>query len=679
MAAGHHKLANLTLIIDRNTLQQGARVAETNDVEPLADKFRAFGWEVVDVDGHDPSALIDALTRPEGARQAALRHRPYDQGQGRLLHGGPGRLASRRADQGPARPGDEGIEFDMSAEASRIAASVRLPRRLRRRAGSGRRAGPARRHRRQRQHRLVEARRASASAGRSARSTSASPSRTWSASAPASPTAARSRSSAPPPASSPARALEQIKADVAYTNANVKLVGQSPGVGYGELGPTHHSIEDFAWLRVLPNLAIVSPADPWETAEAVKAAALRDGPVFLRISRFGVPQLAAAAPTPSSPSARRKRLREGGDVAIIANGVMVARALAAAEALAEKGVGARVVNMASIAPLDVDGDSRRRRPRRDRHRRGAFDPRRPRRRGRGSRRRLPAVPGAHPRLPRIHADRFGIEFLFENYGLTAAGIARAARRGDRPAAQAMSGYILAIDQGTTNTKALGDRCARADRGAPFRADAGRAIPSPAGSSSRARRSGARRVEAIDGCLAALPAERAHRGGRHLQSARNGACSGAGRPASRSGLASPGSAAARPTASTRSAVPEVEETVVAKTGLGLDPLFPAAKIGWLLDAYPEARALARRRRPLRRHGRFLAAVQPDRRRASTRPTRATPRARNCSTSTRKPGATSSARLFDAPLGVLPSVEDSDAVFGDDGRASAGLPPAFRSAR
>ena len=57
-----------------------------------------------------------------------------------------------------------------------------------------------------------------------------------------------------------ARALEQIKADIAYTNANVKLVGQSPGVGYGELGPTHHSIEDMAWLRLLPNLAMVAPS-----------------------------------------------------------------------------------------------------------------------------------------------------------------------------------------------------------------------------------------------------------------------------------------------------------------------------------------------------------------------------------------------------------------------------------
>jgi transketolase len=128
-----------------------------------------------------------------------------------------------------------------------------------------------------------------------------------------------------------ARALEQIKADVAYTNANVKLVGQSPGVGYGELGPTHHSIEDMAWLRLLPNLAIIAPSDPWETAQAVEAAAAHEGPVFLRITRFAVPKL------PRSDNARfeigkAETLREGRDVAIIAC--------------------AQVVNMASIAPLD---------------------------------------------------------------------------------------------------------------------------------------------------------------------------------------------------------------------------------------------------------------------------------------------------------------------------------------
>ena len=148
-----------------------------------------------------------------------------------------------------------------------------------------------------------------------------------------------------------ARALEQIKADVAYTNANVKLVGQSPGVGYGELGPTHHSIEDMAWLRLLPNLAVVAPSDPWETAKAVDAAAIHEGPVFLRISRFGVPRL----PRPDNARfeiGKAETLREERDVAIIACGVMVARALEAAEILAGSGVEARVVNMASIAPLD---------------------------------------------------------------------------------------------------------------------------------------------------------------------------------------------------------------------------------------------------------------------------------------------------------------------------------------
>jgi transketolase len=148
-----------------------------------------------------------------------------------------------------------------------------------------------------------------------------------------------------------ARALEQIKADVAYTQANVKLVGQSPGVGYGELGPTHHSIEDMGWLRLLPNLAIIAPSDPWETAEAVEAAAVYEGPVFLRISRFGVPKL----PRPETAQfkiGQAETLREGSDVAIIACGVMVARALEAADRLAAGGVQARVVNMASIAPLD---------------------------------------------------------------------------------------------------------------------------------------------------------------------------------------------------------------------------------------------------------------------------------------------------------------------------------------
>lgn len=147
-----------------------------------------------------------------------------------------------------------------------------------------------------------------------------------------------------------ARALEQIKADIAYSNVNVKLIGQSSGVAYGELGPTHHSIEDMAWLRLLNNLTVIVPSDPWETEQAIRAAAAHDGPVFVRVSRMPVPAL----PRSNGQFAigRAEILAEGDDAAIICNGVMVHRALAAAEMLAREGIAARVVNMSTVNPLD---------------------------------------------------------------------------------------------------------------------------------------------------------------------------------------------------------------------------------------------------------------------------------------------------------------------------------------
>jgi transketolase len=147
-----------------------------------------------------------------------------------------------------------------------------------------------------------------------------------------------------------ARAMEQIKADIAYSNVNVKLIGQSSGVAYGELGPTHHSIEDLAWLRLFTNLTIIVPSDPWETEQAIRAAAALDGPVFVRLSRMPVPAIPRKAP--KFEIGRAEILSEGDDVAIICNGVMVHRALAAADALRREGLGARVINMSTINPLD---------------------------------------------------------------------------------------------------------------------------------------------------------------------------------------------------------------------------------------------------------------------------------------------------------------------------------------
>jgi len=145
------------------------------------------------------------------------------------------------------------------------------------------------------------------------------------------------------------RALEQIKADVAYSQAPVVLCGMSPGMAYGELGPTHHSIEDLSWLRAIAGLGIVVPADPDETRAAVRWAAGAATPVFLRVGRFKVP-----AVTHGFEFGTAGRLRAGTDVTVVATGTMVSRALQAAEEAADQGVSVRVLNMSTIAPLDEE-------------------------------------------------------------------------------------------------------------------------------------------------------------------------------------------------------------------------------------------------------------------------------------------------------------------------------------
>ena len=146
------------------------------------------------------------------------------------------------------------------------------------------------------------------------------------------------------------RALEQIKADLAYSNANVKLCGMSSGMAYGELGPTHHSIEDMAWLRAIANMTVIVPADPVETAQTVEVAVNTEGPMFIRISRLPVPIV--HDPDYHFEIGKAALLRDGGDVTLIANGVLVAQALEAAELLAKEGVRARVLNMSTVRPLD---------------------------------------------------------------------------------------------------------------------------------------------------------------------------------------------------------------------------------------------------------------------------------------------------------------------------------------
>jgi transketolase len=147
-----------------------------------------------------------------------------------------------------------------------------------------------------------------------------------------------------------ARAMEQVKVDMAYSNANVRICGMSPGMAYGQLGPTHHSIEDLAWMRVLPNLTVIVPADPIETAAVMRFSLEYVGPMYLRIARAPVQKVHSE--DYEFKLGQAVVLREGKDVTLMANGILVARALDAAEMLAKKGVDARVLNMSCVKPID---------------------------------------------------------------------------------------------------------------------------------------------------------------------------------------------------------------------------------------------------------------------------------------------------------------------------------------
>ena len=149
-----------------------------------------------------------------------------------------------------------------------------------------------------------------------------------------------------------ARALEQIKNDVAYSDNPVRLVGISAGVSYGALGTTHHSLHDFAVLRAINNITIVAPADNFEAEQAVKLAAESTKPVYLRFGKKSLPLLNAGETTFAFGKGRV--IKTGADLAIIANGETVHPALQAANKLQQKhGIAATVVSMHTIKPLDT--------------------------------------------------------------------------------------------------------------------------------------------------------------------------------------------------------------------------------------------------------------------------------------------------------------------------------------
>jgi transketolase len=464
MAAAHFRLDNLTLIVDRNGIQQGDLTERTMRLEPLADKFRAFGWAVREVDGHDHAALL-----------AAFGSLPFEPGKPSCIiartHKGKGvsfiqdraewhhhhrRLSDEEMAEALAELGDGGQgagagdqpgswKLEAGVKKQEAAQSVEtvwaeVSRRFRSQPPTGALAdcrdafaatleALARADRR-----VVAVCNDSVSSSKLGRFAKEFPDRLVNvgiAEQDMIGIAAGLANAGKLPFVCGAscfltgRALEQIKADLAYSHANVKLCGMSSGVAYGELGATHHSIEDLAWTRAIADMTVIVPADPGETAQAVLAAAAFRGPVFLRLSRMPVPAVHAA--NYRFEIGRAACLREGDDVTLIAAGTMVGRALDAAALLTERGVAARVLNMATIRPLDREAIIAA-----ARETRGIVTVEEHTTYGGLGSAVAEVVVTTHPvpmrilGFPGVFAPTGSAAWLFEHFGLTSAGICEAA-------------------------------------------------------------------------------------------------------------------------------------------------------------------------------------------------------------------------------------------------------------
>ncbi len=156
---------------------------------------------------------------------------------------------------------------------------------------------------------------------------------------------------------SPGRSWEQVRTTIAYNNANVKIIGAHAGVSVGPDGATHQAIEDIAIMRVIPNMVVIAPCDALEAKKAVHAAAAYEGPVYIRLAREATPVVT----TEDSPFVigkadifLEKEATHEKTVGIIVTGTLIENALSAGKTLNENGVGASVLHMATIKPLDTE-------------------------------------------------------------------------------------------------------------------------------------------------------------------------------------------------------------------------------------------------------------------------------------------------------------------------------------
>jgi transketolase len=148
------------------------------------------------------------------------------------------------------------------------------------------------------------------------------------------------------------RCFEQIRNDVCYHKANVKIVSVGGGYSYGPLGMTHHATEDIAVLRALPEMTVLAPGDPVEVRAATRAIAAHQGPCYLRLGRAGEPVLHAS--TVKFELGKAIQVRDGDAITIISTGALLQNAIQVADKLAARGIQARVLSMHTVKPLDDD-------------------------------------------------------------------------------------------------------------------------------------------------------------------------------------------------------------------------------------------------------------------------------------------------------------------------------------
>ena len=150
------------------------------------------------------------------------------------------------------------------------------------------------------------------------------------------------------------RSWEQVRNSICYPGLNVKVVGSHGGLSVGEDGATHQCIEDFALMRVIPGMTVLCPCDANEMRLAVEALINYDGPAYMRLGRLAVEVVTDTIPGYKFELGKGAQLRDGKDVTLIANGMMVQMALKAADLLAAEGIDARVIDMHTIKPLDEE-------------------------------------------------------------------------------------------------------------------------------------------------------------------------------------------------------------------------------------------------------------------------------------------------------------------------------------